>query len=84
MNAFINKLCIKGMIAKHNLQKKILEERGEANIIAIILVLAIVIALAIVFRSAIGKLFNSIWDGITGQVGDATSTYPEYVAPTGK
>lgn len=68
MNAFINKLCIKGMIAKQNLQKKILEERGEANIIAIILVLAIVIALAIVFRKAIGSLFDQIWDGITGDV----------------
>ena len=75
MSNLVNKICIKGLMAKQRLAKLMSSERGEANIIAIILVLAIVIALAIVFRKAIGDLFDSIWDGITGQVGNATSGY---------
>lgn len=76
MTEFTNKLYVKGLMAKQKLAKLMKSERGEANIIAIILVLAIVIALAIVFRKAIGDLFDTIWDGITGQVGNASSTYP--------
>lgn len=40
------------------------DEKGEVNIIAIIVILAIALALAIVFRNQIVKLFDSIWDGI--------------------
>ena len=71
MNKFINKLYIKGLMAK----QKLMSQRGEANIIAIILVLAIVIALAIVFRGAIKDLFDDVWKSITGEVGSATSGY---------
>ena len=64
MNNFINKLYIKGLMAK----QKLMSQRGEANIIAIILVLAIVIALAIVFKNKLTDLFNQIWEGLTGDV----------------
>ena len=75
MRNIVNNLYIKGMMAKQNLVKALRSERGEANIVAIILVLAIVIALAIVFRGAIKGLFDSIWGGITGQVNGATGNY---------
>lgn len=76
MSDFVNKMYFKGLAAKQKLVKLMTNERGEANIIAIILVLAIVIALAIVFRNAISKLFNTIWKGITDNVGGATNTLP--------
>lgn len=75
MNNFVNKLYINGMLAKDRLIKAVRSERGEANIVAIILVLAIVIALAIVFRGAIKSLFDTIWAGITGDVSGATGKY---------
>ena len=71
MNNFINKLYIKGLMAK----QKLMSQRGEANIIAIILVLAIVIALAIVFRTKIKDLFDDVWGGITKDVNSASSGY---------
>ena len=43
-------------------------ESGEANIIAIILVLAIVIALAIIFRNQLTALFNKIWNSLFSDV----------------
>lgn len=75
MSKFMNKLYFKGLMAKNRVAKLMKKENGEANIVAIILVLAIVIALAIVFREAIGNLFTTIWAKITGNVDSATSTY---------
>lgn len=60
MRAWINKMYIKGLLAKENLMKKISEERGEANIIAIIMVLVIVIGLVVIFRNAITDLVGDI------------------------
>lgn len=65
-------MYVKGLMAKDRIVSLMKNERGETNIIAIIIILAIVIALAIVFRKAIGNLFNSIWDGITNDVANAT------------
>lgn len=73
MSKLATKIYFKGVMAKHKFVKLFKNERGDTNIIAIIIILAIVIALAIVFRSAIGKLFDSIWEGITGDVESATN-----------
>ena len=40
------------------------DEKGEVNVIAIIVILAIALALAVIFRNQIVKLFDQIWDGI--------------------
>ena len=55
-------------MAKQKLTKALTSESGEANIIAIILVLAIVIALAIVFKNQLTTLFNKIWGGLFADV----------------
>ena len=68
MTNFVNKLYIKGLMAKQKLTKALTSESGEANIIAIILVLAIVIALAIVFKNQLTTLFNKIWGGLFADV----------------
>lgn len=68
MTKLANKLYCKGITALGKMRKLITNERGDTNIIAIILILAIVIALAIVFRSSIMNLFNRIWGSLTGEV----------------
>ncbi len=75
MSKFANKMYFKALSFKEGAKALLKKENGEANIIAIIIVLAIVIALAIVFRGAIGNLFNTIWGSITDDVGGATNGY---------
>lgn len=41
------------------------DEKGETNIIAIVVVLGIVVALAIAFGGKLNQLFNSWWGNIT-------------------
>lgn len=61
MSKLATKLYIKGLQAKEKMNKLWKNESGEANIIAIILVLAIVIALALIFKDRLTTLFNQIW-----------------------
>lgn len=61
MSKLTTKLYIKGLQAKEKLSKLFKNESGEANIIAIIIVLAIVIALALIFKDRIVALFDQIW-----------------------
>ncbi len=68
MSKLVNKLYFKGLQAKENVSKLLKNERGEANIIAIILILAIVIALAIIFRNQLTALFNKIWNSLFSDV----------------
>lgn len=73
MSKLTNKLCLKVLKAKHSALKMLKNERGEANIIAIILVLAIVIALAVIFRKQLSDLFNKIWGSLFSEVDDVIS-----------
>lgn len=68
MRNLANKLYFKGLMAKAKLEKLIKNESGEANIIAIILILAIVIALAIIFKTQLTNLFNKIWNSLFSDV----------------
>ena len=52
------------IVFKNRVVRFFKDEKGEVNIIAIIVILAIALALAIIFRNQIVKLFDSIWDGI--------------------
>lgn len=52
------------IVFKNKVVKFFKDEKGEVNIIAIIIILAIALALAIIFRNQIVKLFDTIWDGI--------------------
>lgn len=75
MNTFMTKLYIRALNAKNSIKKMLTDERGETNLIAIILILAIVVALALVFKDAIKDLFDSIWAGIIGDVDSAVGNY---------
>lgn len=68
MSKLVTKLYAKGIQAKEKMSKLWKNESGEANIIAIILVLAIVIALAIIFKSQLSALFNKIWNSLFSDV----------------
>ena len=68
MSKLANKLYFKTLSAKEKALKLLKNESGEANIIAIILVLAIVIALAIIFRNQLTALFNKIWNSLFSDV----------------
>lgn len=74
MSKLFNKIYFKGLRVKKNVTELLKNESGEANIIAIILILAIVIALAIIFRSQLTALFNKIWDSLFKNVDNALGT----------
>ena len=64
----ITKFCIMAQLRANEMKNKVAkffkDEKGEVNIIAIIVILAIALALAVIFRNQIVKLFDQIWDGI--------------------
>lgn len=68
MSMLAAKLTVWAWQGEDRLNKLLKDESGEANIIAIILVLAIVIALAIIFRTQLSNLFNQIWGSIFDDV----------------
>ncbi len=68
MSKIMNKIYFKGLSVIAKVKEALKDERGESNIIAIIIILAIVIALAIIFRSQITALFNKIWNSLFSNV----------------
>ena len=56
----------KAILFKNKVASFFKDEKGEVNIIAIIVILAIALALAVIFRNQIVKLFDQIWGGIWG------------------
>jgi len=71
MNKLANKMYFKGLSLMGKAKKLLKDERGDTNIIAIIIILAIVIALAIVFKSQLTALFNKIWNSLFNNVDSA-------------
>lgn len=68
MSKLVNKMYFKALAAKNTVLNALKNERGEANIISIILILVIVITLAIVFRDSLTSLFNKIWNSLFNKV----------------
>ena len=71
MAKIMNKIYFKGLSVLGKAKSALKDERGDTNIIAIIIILAIVIALAIIFRTKIIELFNMIWGGLSENVNNA-------------
>ncbi|BBF41449.1 hypothetical protein lbkm_0123 [Lachnospiraceae bacterium KM106-2] len=51
------------------------EERGGAEIIAVIVLVAVAVALGIAFKTEIKKFADSLWLGITGNKDAVTNKY---------
>ncbi len=71
MSKLSTMLYLKALSAKEKLGKAIKSERGDTNIIALVLILAVVIALVVIFRKYLGQLFETIWGKMTGDVSEA-------------
>lgn len=50
------------------------DERGDTNLITIVVVLVIVLGLAVTFRKNIAELVNKLWEGIFQNASEATKT----------
>ncbi len=67
------KLYIKALAAKLSLAQKFNEEKGEVNIVAIVVLIGIAVLLAIFFREQIQGLLESLFKTITGTATDAVT-----------
>ncbi len=73
MSKLMNRIYFKGLSVLEKAKATMKDERGDTNIIAIIIILAIVIALAVIFRNQIMALFNKIWNSLFSNVDNAIS-----------
>lgn len=71
MSNLAKKLYFKALSAKTNALKLLKNEKGETNLVAIILILAVVIALVVIFRGEIEDILDQIWGSIGSDVSSA-------------
>ena len=57
--------------AQAKFNKLMRDEKGEVNIVAIVILIGIAVALAIIFRGAIVNLIKSLLNQITGSANNA-------------
>ncbi len=57
--------------AQAKFNKLLRDEKGEVNIVAIVILIGIAVALAIIFRKAILNLIKSLLNQITGSANEA-------------
>ena len=62
------------MFIKAKLQRFLNDERGDVNIVSIVVLIGVAVLLAIVFKDAIGGLLTSLLDTIKGNAGDVVTT----------
>ena len=71
LNKYIIKMQTAALDAIRKIDELVHDEKGEVNIIAIIIILAI----AIIFRQQIKALFDKIWGSIQSNSDDALTKY---------
>lgn len=62
------------MFVKAKLQRFLHDERGDVNIVSIVVLIGVAVLLAIVFKDAIGGLLTSLLDTIKGNAGSLVTT----------
>lgn len=55
-----------GLIAKYKLMKLFSDERGDVNVVAIVVLIGVAVLLAILFKDQIGALLTSLLRTING------------------
>lgn len=60
-----------GNYAKMKLRELFSDEKGEVNIVAIVVLIGIAVLLALVFKEKIIELLDSLFGTITGKANDA-------------
>lgn len=69
------KIMVSLLDLKYRMEKAWKDERGDTNIIAIILIILVVIALAVLFRDKIGEVVTNLFDQVDSQT---SGFYTEY------
>lgn len=60
--------------AKMKLQNFLRDERGDVNIVSIVVLIGVAVLLAIVFKGAIGNLLNSLLESIGNNANNVVNT----------
>lgn len=71
MTKILNTVCF---AAKAQMIKFLRDERGDVNIVSIVVLIGVAVLLAIVFKDAIGKLLKSLLETITKNSTDVVNT----------
>lgn len=81
----LQNLNVMMVFAKAKLNRFLRDERGDVNIVSIVVLIGIAVLLAIVFKDAIASLLSDLLDTITGNATDAVNTPADggAVVPTG-
>lgn len=69
----MSKFSVMKMWIQAKLGKFIMDEKGEVNIVAMVVLIGIAVVLAIIFKDAIGELLNSLLNQIKGNANNAIS-----------
>ena len=67
----MHNLMAMGMIAKYKLTKLFSDEKGEVNIVAIVVLIGIAVLLALIFKGQIEQLLETLFGTITKNANDA-------------
>ena len=69
-------LMVMKLWAQAKLQRFVRDERGDVNIVSIVVLIGIAVMLAIVFKDAIADLLDSLLETITGNAKNAVNNAP--------
>lgn len=69
------------LLALDKITKLMKDEKGEVNIVAIVLLIGIVVVLAIVFKDSIVNLLQGIFKGMEGNLSSINGTPEPFVQP---
>lgn len=70
----LTKLYVKALVAKMVLAEKLKSEKGEVNIVAIVVLIGIAVLLAVFFKDKIAELLGTLFKAIGGQATTAVQT----------
>jgi hydrogenase/urease accessory protein HupE len=70
----LQKMMILGSIAKMKLRDLFTDEKGEVNIVAIVILIGIAVILALIFKDQIKALLETLFGTITQKATDAVNS----------
>jgi hydrogenase/urease accessory protein HupE len=70
----LQKMMILGSIAKMKLRDLFTDEKGEVNIVAIVILIGIAVILALIFKDQIKALLETLFGTITRKATDAVNS----------
>ncbi|NLJ17187.1 MAG: flagellin-like protein [Clostridiales bacterium] len=68
---FLQNMMMLGSVAKLRLRELFSEEKGEVNIVAIVVLIGIAVLLALIFKDQIANLLSTLFNTITENANSA-------------